>query len=95
MKKAYLELIKNALAKDLTVSVHDGGEWQVKRSSGYQEIKDAIESVDFSELRLRNKAGEVVGWAQIVLDCEPDCTVSDMTYNELMHELTGSRWDGE
>jgi hypothetical protein len=89
MKKAYLEIIKNALAKDLTISVHDGGEWQVKRSTGYQEIKEAIESVDISELRLRDKAGEVVGWAQIVLDCEPDCTVSDFTHNRLMCELTG------
>lgn len=95
MTKAYLTLIKNALAKDLTISVHDGGEWQVKRSTSYKDIKDAIESVDFSELRLRDSNGEQVGWAQIVLDCEPDCTVSDFTYNKLMHDLTGFEWDGE
>jgi len=91
--KAYLDLVKKALAKDLTVSVYDGEEWQVKRSQGYQAIKDAIESVDECQLRLRDKAGEVVGWALIIHDLEPEETVSDHTYNELMCELCGTRFD--
>jgi hypothetical protein len=93
--KAHLKLIKNALAKDLTVSVWDAEEWQVKRSSKYKAIKDAIESVDISQLRFRDKQGEIVGWALIVLDNDDDCTVSDFTYNQLMHELTGFTWDGK
>ena len=89
MKKAYLTLIKNALAKGLTVSVWDGEEWQVKKSSSYQDIKDAIESVDISELRFRKKdCEEILGWAMVVLDCEPECTVADYTANTLMEELT-------
>ena len=93
MKKAYLDLINKALAKDLTISVFDGEEWQVKRSTGYQAIKEAIESVDESQLRLRDQAGEIVGWALIVLDCEPDATVADFTYNPLMSELCGFKFD--
>ena len=90
MKTAYLVLIKNALAKGLTVSVWDGEEWQVKRSSGYQVIKDAIESVEVAELRLRDQEGNVVGWAMIIpFGVEPDETVVDYTANELMEELQG------
>ena len=93
MTKAYLSLIKKALDKGLSISVYDGEEWQVKRSTGYKEIKEAIESVDESQLRLRNSDGEIVGWALIILDCEPDCMVADHTYNPLMCELCGTRFD--
>jgi hypothetical protein len=89
MKKAYLELIKNALAKDLTISVFDGEEWGVKKSTSYKEIKDCVESVEEAQLRLRNKEGEIVGWALIIDGLEPDETVADFTHNPLMCELTG------
>ena len=94
MKKAYLTLIKNALAKDLTISVWDGEEWQVKRSTSYQDIKDAIESVEIAELRIRDQ-DKIIGWASIIPDNEPDCTVADYTYNQAMTELNGDTWDGE
>jgi hypothetical protein len=93
--KAYKTLVKKALSKDFTVSVWDGEEWQVSRSSKYQDIIDAIESVDFSELRIRNSNGEYLGWASIVLDCEPECMVADFTDNQIMNELAGFEWDGE
>jgi len=93
MKKAHLELIKNALAKGLTISVFDGECWDVKRSSSYKEIKDSIESVEMAEIRLRNAEGDVVGWAQIIDGLEPDETVADCTYNELMCELTGFKYE--
>lgn len=87
MKKAYLTLIKNALSKDLTISVWDGEEWQVKRSTSYQDIKDAIESVEVAELRIRDKDKNVLGWAQIVPDLDPDETVADYTDSQLMADL--------
>lgn len=88
MKKAYLELIKKALAKEYVISVHDGEEWAVKKSSSYQDIKEAIESVEVAELRIRSKDDEyIIGWAQIIPDLEPDCTVADYTANELMEDL--------
>lgn len=93
--RAYKTLVKKALDKDFTVSVWDGEEWQVSRSKIYDDIVDAIESVDFSELRIRDKDGNYLGWASIVMDCEPEAMVSDFTYNKIMHELTGFEWDGE
>jgi hypothetical protein len=87
MKKAYLTLIKNALSKDLTISVWDGEEWQVKRSTKYQDIKEAIESVEVAEIRIRDKDKNVLAWAQIVPDLDPEETVADYTDSQLMADL--------
>lgn len=95
MQKEYLKLIKNALAKDLSISVYDGECWDVKRSTSYKEIKDSIESVEIAQLRLRDQEGNIVGWAQIIPDLDPEETVSDFTYNKLMYDLIGWNWDGE
>lgn len=87
MRKAYLTLVKNALSKDLTISVWDGEEWQVKRSTSYQDIKDAIESVEVAEIRIRDKDKNVLAWAQIVPDLDPEETVADYTDSQLMADL--------
>jgi hypothetical protein len=54
--KAYKHLIKHCLKNNLVVSVYDGGEFQVKLCDKYQQIIDAIESVDESELIIRDKS---------------------------------------
>lgn len=56
----YKQVIKNALSKGYTISVWDGEEWQVKRSSNDREILNAAQSVDMATLRIRN-ADQVVG----------------------------------
>jgi hypothetical protein len=87
--KAYRSLVKYALAKDMTVSVWDGEEWQLKRSTGFKAIIEAIESVEVAELRIRDINGSVVAWAQIIpFGLEDDETVSDYTDNAFMNE-----WD--
>jgi Glu-tRNA(Gln) amidotransferase subunit E-like FAD-binding protein len=93
MKKAYLELIKNAIAKDLTISVFDGEVWEVKKSTKYTEIKECIESVEEAQLRFRNADNEIVGWALILPDLDPEETVADFTHNALMCELTGFAYE--
>ena len=93
MKKAYLTLIKNALSKDLTISVWDGEEWQVKRSTKYQEIKDAIESVEVAEIRIRDYQGEVKGWVMIIPDLDPEETLADYSYTPFMYELLNLTWE--
>ena len=86
---AYRTLVKNALAKGYTVSVWDGGEWQVKRGSKLEEICDAIKSVEEAQLRIYN-AEERIGWALVsAYDLAPDETVIDYTCNEIMEELVG------
>ena len=90
MQKAHLNLIKYALSQGCTISVWDGEEWQVKRSTSYKDIKDAAESVDESQLRIRDSNDNVVGWALVIPDCtfEPDEYVVDHTITPFM-----SQWD--
>jgi len=83
--KAYKHLVKFALKHGHTVSVWDGEEWQVRRSTGYQAIIDAIESVEIASLRIRNKDGEIVGWASVIpFGLEDDETVADNTITPFM-----------
>lgn len=46
-------LIRDVLAADCTVSVFDGEEWPVKRSTDYTEITAAIGTTDETIIRVR------------------------------------------
>jgi hypothetical protein len=84
--KAYKHLIKHCLSMGCTVSVWDGEEWQVKRSTGYKAIIDAIESVEEAQLRIRQKDA-VIGWALVsAFGLEDDETVVDHTCTSFMDE---------
>lgn len=87
MQKAHLHLIKFVLAKGLTVSVWDGEEWQVSDCTKYAKIKEAIDSVEESQLRIKEN-GKEVGWALILDQGVADETVSDYTCTPLMND-----WD--
>lgn len=82
--KAYKHLVKHSLSKGFTVSVFDGEEWQVNRSNKYQAIIDAIESVEESQLKIRNAEGDYMGWALIIPSLFDDETVADFSSNEFM-----------
>ena len=82
--KAYKDLVKYALKNNDTVSVFDGEEWAVRRSVSFQEIVDAIESVEEAELRIRDTDGNSKAWALIVQDTGEDEHVADHTDNEYM-----------
>ena len=86
MKTAYLDLISHALTLGFTVSVWDGEEWQVKKSTKIREIDDAVKSVEEAVLRFRDADNKVVGSAQVsVYGLEPDETVIDHSDNEWMN----------
>jgi hypothetical protein len=83
--KAYKHLVKHALAKGHTVSVYDGEEWQVRRSVAYQEIVDAIESVEEAEITIRDIEGNKEAWVLIgAFGLADDETVMDYSDNEFM-----------
>jgi hypothetical protein len=82
--KAYKHLVKHSLTRGFTVSVFDGEEWDIKRSSKYQEIINSIESVEEAQVRIRNTEGENVGWALILPDLNDDETVADYTCTDFM-----------
>jgi chlorite dismutase len=79
--KAYKHLIKYALAKDCTISVWDGEEWQVKHSTKFNEINSAVESVEEAALRIRSATGEVLVNSVTVsaFGLEDDETIVDYT----------------
>jgi len=84
--KAWKHLVHYALRKGCTVSVWDGEEWQLKRCEMFYPIKDAVESVDEAQVRIRNSDGKVVGWALIINGLAADETVADYSDNAWMNE---------
>ena len=87
--KAYKHLIKYSLAQNCLISVWDGEEWQVKRSTGYKAIIDAVESVEEAALRISDKEGNFIATAYVsAFGLEDDETVIDNSDNEFM-----SAWD--
>lgn len=77
MKCQIRHLIRYAKANDCTISVHDGEEWAVKRSTNEHEIMEAVESVEEASFRIRNAEGEQVAWALVLPDLEPDERIAD------------------
>ena len=83
MQTAYIHLIKHALSQGNTVSVWDGEEWQVKRSTSLRAITEAVKSVEEAALRIRDQDGNVVAWASVsAYGLQPDETVMDYGDNE-------------
>jgi hypothetical protein len=86
MMKAYKHLVKHALALGHTISVWDGEEWQVSHSTKYQNIIDAIESVEEANVVIRVPTyGNRVAWALVIpYGLEDEETVADYTDNDFM-----------
>ncbi len=86
--KAYRHLVKFALNKGYDISVWDGEEWQVKRSNKFQNIIDAIESVEEAQIKIRiPEYGNLVGVANVsAFGLEDDETVTDHNLSEFMQE---------
>ena len=88
MQKAHIHLVKFALSQECTISVYDGEEWQVKRSTSFKAIKDALESVDQASMVIQDNEGQLVASAVVVDDCtfEPDETVVDHSDTVFMRQ---------
>lgn len=84
--KAYKHLIKHALAQGHTCSVWDGEEWQVSHSTKYQNIIEAIESVEEAQIKIRIPSyGNLVAWALVsAFGLADDETVMDHADNKFM-----------
>lgn len=88
MQKEHLHLVKYALNAGHCISVFDGGEWAVKRSTKPKEIIDAMESVDECVVFIKDADGKTMGWAMCVFDYgqAPDEIVADHTITPFMDE---------
>jgi hypothetical protein len=59
-------LVKHALAAGYTVSVHDGEEWSVIRSTKYTEIMEELFTTDSNSLLIRDKDGKRLGSIELI-----------------------------
>lgn len=89
--KAFKHFIKYSLKAGYTVSVYDGEEWQVKRSTGYKAIVEAVESVDEAQLRVRDTEGKVIAWALVsAFGLADDETMMDWSDNAFTESWSDS-----
>lgn len=86
--KAVRKLIRVALAQDWTVSVNDGEEWTVKKSSDFNEIIAALATTGGDTLRFRDAAGNSLGSMWLVYQNGPaDEVICDYSANDNMEYL--------
>lgn len=80
-------LIKKALALGYVVSVYDGEEWALKKSSDYEKITAEIAATDETQLIFREAVGGTkIGWLMLVHGNDED-VICDYTANDAMDEL--------
>lgn len=83
------KMVGRALAKGLTVSVYDGEEWALKRSSDIGVIMSSLGSTDYDTLRFRHADGQVAGSVLLVYGNSPEEVVCDHTDNEVINTIVG------
>lgn len=86
--KAYKHLVQYAISNGHNVSVWDGEEWQVKKSTDAAAIFEAIESVEEAEISIAGDVDDparIIGWALVsAYGLQDDETVIDFGYNDYM-----------
>ena len=83
------KLVKAALAEGLSVSVWEGEDWAIKRSTNARAIFDNMATTGSDTLRLRDAQGEYVGFFSLVYGNDPDGEdlLSNYSDNELCERL--------
>jgi pyruvate dehydrogenase complex dehydrogenase (E1) component len=81
------KLVKDGLAAGYSVSVCDGEEWTVKRSTKLGQIVAALRTTDEDYLAFHTAAGIYVGKVFLVYGNEPYEVVNDYSANDAMEEL--------
>lgn len=80
-------IVKDALAAGYTVSVYDGEETTVKKSSKLGEIIKAVRTTDEDYLVFRTADGTYVGKVFLVYGNEPYEVINDYSANEATEAL--------
>lgn len=80
-------IVKDALKLNYTVSVYDGEEWCLKRSSSYKEVMQSIQSTDMDTLNIRDNQGNKIGSIWLVYGNDGYDVVADNSDNELINNL--------
>lgn len=81
------KLIKKALGLGYVISVYDGEDWAIVRSTDYEAITAEIAATDETQLMFRRGEDRVkVGWMLLVHGNDED-VISDHSDNEAMNSL--------
>jgi hypothetical protein len=83
---AVRKLVKIGLAKGYTVSVYDGEEWTVLRSTKITDIMGALMTTDEDVIKFRNDAGQGCLF-YLVYGNSPDEVINDHTDNVFANEI--------
>ena len=86
-RKIIRKLVQVALAWGNVISVHDGEEFCLKRSSSLTAIMNAIQSTDMDMLQIRNEYGTITGRVQCVYGNDGYDVISDYTVNDRMETI--------
>ena len=82
-KSVVRAIVKSAIEQGYTVSLSDGQEWTVKRSTSLTEVMQAIMTTESDSLRFRNDAQEVVGGVFLVYGNSASEVMADWSDNEI------------
>ena len=80
-------VVRAAIEAGYTVSLHDGGEYTVKRSRKISEVVRAMFTVDEESLEIRNVEGGLIGTAWFVYGNDGFDALFDYTATETMERL--------
>jgi hypothetical protein len=75
------EVIRCLVDAGYTVSVFDGEDYPVRKSTSKRAIFDALAQTDNDKLVARDKDGKKVGWVWLVYGNEPCELIADYTLN--------------
>jgi hypothetical protein len=80
-------VVRSAIEAGYTVSLHDGGEYTVKRSRKLSEVVGAMFTVDEERLEIRNADGGLIGTVWFVYGNDGHDAINDHTESDTMRKL--------
>jgi len=85
-RKCVHALLQAVLTDGNTVSVFDGEEWAVKRSTSIRAIKNELAAAEEDYIHVRNSDGEKLGWFWLIYnngsEGEPMVCITDYVAND-------------
>ena len=90
-KQVIIELIDSILSTNVSVSVNDGEEWTLNRSTDKVEILKSLNNADLDLLSLRcSETDKSVGWIRLIWDNnydQPATVICDHAANDYTDRL--------
>ena len=80
-------VVRAAIEAGFTVSLHDGGEYTVKRSRKLSEVVGAMFTVDEESLEIRDSEGGLIGTVWFVYGNDGYDAISDHSETDTMCKL--------